>query len=204
MSAVTADRARPATLIPAARQLYSEGKSTAEVLASIYGVHLPRELFAFHEAFVRDDEGLRASWLTHPWELMIPLAEGGPALEIGPDAAENEAAAFAQAPHVLLLCVTGYNDAPQGGALVGYDLNEVRQGRSTIVGIPHSRRVQSGGEFIVFGPSLVDVFSKVISDYKALMERWMASRARAVGEDDLDELSSQLQALASLRKSLAK
>jgi len=46
---------------------------------------------------------------------MAPLDAGGPQLVIAPHEAAREARAYAQAPHVLLLGVTGYLQAPRAG-----------------------------------------------------------------------------------------
>jgi hypothetical protein len=202
-TAITPSRADPATLVPAARALYEQGLTPGEVLERIYGVDLPLEARLFLRDFVNDAKPLQASWGIHPWELMIPLDAGGPRLVIAPHEAAREARAYAQAPRVLLLGGTGYHDAPHGGSLIGYDLDELRAGRTTIVGLEHaSEPPGSGAAFAVFGPSLIAVFCDLIASYRALMERWIA---KGVGSDtyaDVDELTAQLASVEALQREI--
>lgn len=196
-------RAEPATLVPAARALYEQGMTRRQVLVAIYGVDLPREAGLFLRDFVNDAKPLQASWGIHPWELMVPLDAGGPQLHIAAHEAAREARAFVQAPNVLLLGVTGYLQAPRGGSLIGYDLDELRAGRSTVVGLAQSHDVpESGATFTVFGPSLVAVFRDVIVSYRALMEYWIA---KGIGSDtyaEVDELTAQLDSVEALQREL--
>src|SRR4051812_22992980 len=142
---ITPSRADPRTLVPAARAFYENGWTRSKVLTAIYGVDLPREAMLFLRDFVNDTKPLQASWNIHPWELMIPLELGGPSLEIGPIECAEEMRAYAAAPHVLVLGTTGYNDAPHGASLIGYDLDELRNGRSTVVGLDFVDRFPESG-----------------------------------------------------------
>jgi hypothetical protein len=52
--------------------------------------------------------------------------------------------------------------------VIGYDLNEVRAGRSTVVGLRRQFDIpETGASFTVFGPSLVDVFLEAVDSYRA-------------------------------------
>lgn len=198
------DRADPRTLVPTARRLYKEGKSCSEVLTAIYGVDLPREAYLVFRDYVREEKPLQASWLLHPWELMIPFEQGGPKLEIDPHSVRMECRAFAQAPQVLLLGNTGYNDATYGASLFGYDLDALRAGRTTIVGLDSLRDVpESGAEFQVFGPSLLDFFHELISRYHGLMNKWIETDVFTYTHDDLEEIADQLRGIEALQREVA-
>jgi hypothetical protein len=195
---VAASRADPMSLVPAARAMYEQGKTRGQVLEAIYGVDLPREAMLLRD-FARREKALEALWGVHPWELMIPLEQGGPKFVIGSFALRNEVRAYAQAPHVVLLATLGYREAPFGSSLVGYDLEEVRAGRSTIVGLRRLRDVpETGAKFEVVGPSLMDVFVEAIRCSRAAFDDKETREAFEVRRDcNLD-----LARLEALRREL--
>lgn len=196
-------RADPRTLVPAARAMYERGFSRSQVLQEIYGVDLPREAVLFLRDFVNDDKPLQASWFIHPWELMIPLESGGPSYEIGSFEYEREVRAYAMAPNVLLLGVTGYNEAEHGASLIAYDLDELRAGRSTVVGLNHKDELpQSGGNFTVFAPSLVDLFADLIVRYRDLIRKWIAMGVGGETAAEIREMTGHLASIDALRKEL--
>jgi hypothetical protein len=202
--AITASRADPATLVPAARAMYERGFTRSQVLEAIYGVDLPREAVLFLRDFVNDDKPLQATWFTHPWELMISLEEGGPSFTIGPIEGERDARAFAMAPNLLLLGTTGYNEAKHGASLIAYDLDELRAGRSTVVGLKNTRKLpESGAEFTVFGPSLVDLYADLIARYRDLIRKWIAMGVGGETIAEIDEMTSHLASVEAIRKELA-
>src|SRR5262245_26297459 len=193
---ITPSRADPRTLVPAARAMYEQGRTRRQVLEAIYGVDLPREAALFLRDFARDAKPLQALWGVHPWELMIPLEAGGPTFAIGPIACERERRAYEQAPHVVLVACIHYHGAPLGGSLIGYDLDELRAGRSTVVGLENQDEMPaSGARFEVFGASLVDVFCDVIASYRALL----AKRESPDIAEELNETADQLASLEALR-----
>jgi hypothetical protein len=197
-----ASRSDPRTLVPAARALYAAGKTRSEVLTSIYGVDLPREAVLIERDFVTGDKPLRVLWNTHPWELMIPLDRGGPKYVIHPDIAAEEALAYAQAPHVLLLGELNYPypEVPTGFSMFGYDLNEVSKGRSTVVGVLQQRQVPASGlKFTVLGPSLLDVFADAIGAYHA---SWGDRDGRDASEEKRDAEHEAI-AVEAIRHELA-
>lgn len=200
-----ANRGDSATLVPAAQQLYAAGKTRSEVLEAIYGVDLPREAVLFHREFVLGKRPIEFEFLTHPWELMISPEHGGPRATPDPITRENEAKAFAQAPNVLLLGATGYADARHGDSLLGYDLDELRAGRSTIVGLPDERDVpDDAAEFVVFGSSLLDVFHECLTDYHRLMKHWLGHGRFSYTRSDLAEVEDQLDIIEALKTEVAR
>jgi hypothetical protein len=190
--------------VPAARAMYERGFTRSQVLEAIYGVDLPREAVLFLRDFVNDDKPLQASWFYFPWELMIPLESGGPTYEPGPEACVEEVRKYATAPNLLFLGSTGYNEAELGASLIAYDLDELRAGRSTVVGLKNKRRLpESGAQFTVFAPSLVDLFADLIVRYRDLIRKWIAMGVGGETVSEIDEMTSQLASIEALRRELA-
>jgi hypothetical protein len=174
------------------------------VLQAIYGVDLPREAVLFLRDFVNDDKPLQASWTIHPWELMIPLESGGPSYEIGPIECEHEARVYALAPNLLLLGTTGYNEAEHGSSLIAYDLDELRAGRCTVVGLNHMRTLpENGAKFTVFGPSLVDVYADLVARYRDLIRSWIAKGVGGETIAEVQEMNNHLASIEAIRQELA-
>lgn len=171
--AMVALRADPRQLVPAARAMYEAGKTRSEVLAAIYGVDLPREAALIHRDFVEGKKPLRVLWRAHPWELMIPLEDGGPQFMLGELDYRDEVRAFRQVPHILPVAWLRYSGVPKGYSLIGYDLEEVAAGRATVVALhPRHDEVPENGaarEFERIGESLLDVFACMV---RAYMDRW--------------------------------
>lgn len=184
--------------------MYERGLSRTQVLQEIYGVDLPREAVLFLRDFVNDDKPLQASWFIHPWELMIPLESGGPTYEIDPGASEQEARLYARAPNLLLLGTTGYNEAKHGASLIAYDLDELRAGRSTVVGVDKKLDLpESAANFTVFGPSLVDVYTDLIVRYRDLIRRWIAMGVGGETVAEINEMTRHLASVEAIRRELA-
>jgi hypothetical protein len=184
--------------------MYERGFSRSQVLQEIYGIDLPREAVLFLRDFVDDDKPLRASWFYFPWELMIPLESGGPTYEPGPEACAEEVRKYATAPNLLFLGITGYNEAEHGASLIAYDLDELRAGRSTIVGLNHKDELpETGAQFTVFAPSLVDLFANLIVRYRDLIRKWIAMGVGGETVSDIDEMNSQLASVEAIRRELA-
>ncbi len=138
MEPITWSRAEPKTLLPAALAMYAQGKTRSQVLEAIYGVDLPREAVLCHRDFAYEDEGLAVDWRYHPWELMIPPNEGKRApFPINDYQSDKDALAYEIAPNVLPLGALSYaaDGVRLGGSLFGYDLDELRAGRTTVVGL---------------------------------------------------------------------
>jgi hypothetical protein len=197
-------RSDPASMVPAARAMYERGHSRDEVLEGIYGVRFPAEALLTYREFVTEQRPLNADWFTHPWELMRTLPEGGPSHKIGASAANEERAAFLLAPNVVPLCVTGYDGALHGGSVIGYDLDELRAGRTTVVGLEGKTSISSSSKpFEVFGPSLLDVFRDLIQAYVGVVEGWIRNRTHAFTQDDIEEFKGHLAAVEDLKKEVS-
>jgi hypothetical protein len=198
---IVASRKDPRTLVPAARAMYEAGKTRSEVLIAIYGVDLPREAVLIQRDFVDGNKPIRVLWRAHPWELMIPLDRGGPKFMLGSLDYEDEVRAYAQAPRILPVAWLCYPRVPIGMSLIGYDLDEIAAGRSTVVGLPQEQRQvpESGAKFTVFGPSLIDVFSDVITSYHA---SWGDRDVREAHEERRDA-ANELAGIEALRRELA-
>jgi hypothetical protein len=189
--------------------MYEQGMTRSQVLHTIYGVDLPLESVLFFRDVVRsgsDPPPLEGAWRTLPWELMVPLEVGGPTFDLSPQEVASEIRAYAQAPHVLLLGTTGYNHARHGASLIGYDLDELRAGRTTVVGIHHSYEIPaSSADFAVLGTSLVDVYHELISRYCVqIRDSLAASRGSPFDHEELDELGEQLAFVEKLRREIAE
>jgi hypothetical protein len=100
---MTPSRADPTSLVPAARALYEQGRSCSQVLEAIYGVDLPREASLFRRDFIVGAKPISALFTVHPWELMIPLDEGGPSYSASELSIRDEVRAYLQAPRVVLV-----------------------------------------------------------------------------------------------------
>lgn len=195
-------RADPHTLLPTALAMYAQGKTRSEVLEAIYGVDLPREVLLFHRDFAYEDEGLAVSWRYHPWELMIPPNEGKRApYPINDYQSAEDALAYELAPNIVLLGRLSYADdsVRLGGSLFGYDLDEVRAGRSTVVGLLKKPRVTREDRFTVFGPSLIDIMIETVSTYLKFAQ-WQSQRDRH--EDDPEPIQQELERLEALRREI--
>jgi hypothetical protein len=203
MDPIKWSRENPRTLVPAARALYERGLTRSQVLEAIYGVDLPPEAALFLRDFVSEEMTLQALWSTHPWELMIPLEEGGPAFEIGPIESAEEALAFAQAPHVIVLGCINYSGAPFGDSIFGYDIDELHAGRSTVVGLRGMIHIpKSGAQFTMFGSSMIDVFCEVIANYRKLTEQQIDAGIGGELVQDLAQMDYQLASVRALRGEL--
>lgn len=201
---VIADRSSPENLVAVARALYEQGRSAREVVRSIYGVDFPAEAFLFKREYVRTGNPLRASWLIHPWELMTSPAEGGARRTPPPADLRMEKAAYQQCPNVVLLGITGYHEAKHGSSLIGYDLDELKHGRSTVVGMDKVRKLpESGFRFTVFGSSLVDVFTDLATHYRELVDSWIDQQRVGATSEDRDKISRDLDGLERIRAELA-
>lgn len=198
--AITWSRAEPRTLLPAALEMYRHGRTRSEVLEAIYGVDLPKEALLFLRDFVAGEKPLSGGWRFHPWMLMLPNEADRPFSEISSHRSAEEALAYALAPNVVLLGALSYahTNVRLGGSLFGYDLDEVRAGRSTVVGLLNKREFAPGDRFSVLGPSLVDVFSETLETYLKLTE----DQARRDRHEDVSFIREQLASIEELRREL--
>jgi hypothetical protein len=201
METISWSRAEPKTLLPAALAMYAQGKTRSQVLQAIYGVDLPREALVCFQKFAHGDEGLAVDWRYHPWELMIPPGEGKRAPYPINDYQSNEdALAYELAPNVLLLGDLHYfaDGVRLGGSLFGYDLDELRAGRTTVVGLLRKCIISRNDQFTVLGPSIVDILVETVSSYLAFSERL----AEMDNHEDPDPIRKHLKRVEALQREL--
>jgi hypothetical protein len=208
---VAQDESRPESrgnfdsLVPWARRLFAEGKSVGEVMRAIYGVDLPAEVYVLDRAYPK------RLWLPldqtfHPWELFVLAEPGREVRGEDPWAREQEENAFAQNPNFLPLLRTGESDAEYGYYVLGYDIEELRNGKTTILG--HQGDIPAtGAEFEVIGTSLLDVLHTWMSDHlrmiKHQFESPMNRGAGSLEKKDVDEVVGMLRGIEELQKEAA-
>lgn len=196
---VSWSRAEPMSLIPAARAMYEQGYARSDVLTAIYGVDLPAEALLVLRDFVIDAKPLGVSWRITPWELMVRPENRDPEMDLGPHECDEDARAYAQAPHIVLIGRLEYHGVELGSSLIGYDLDELRAGRSTIVGLKNVPRLPASPvTFTVFGPSLLEVLHELVASYLALAKR----RFESDHHEDVDSVVEQLDSIEILQREL--
>jgi len=181
--------------------MYAQGKTRSQVLEAIYGVDLPREAVLCFRDFAYSDGGVAVDWRYHPWELMIPPNEGKRApFPINDYQSDEDALAYELAPNVLLLGDLHYfaEGVRLGGSLFGYDLDELRAGRTTVVGLLRKPIISRDARFTVLGPSIVDVLVETVTSYLAFSER-LAERDN---HEDPDPVREQLARVEALQREL--
>ena len=200
----TPSRGDPQSLIPWARRLYEQGKTREQVVREIYGVDFPAEVY-----LLRDSDGpyLPLRWLNQPWRIMTPLEQGGPEVIVNPWSDRKLINAYAQAPHVALLMVLREGDATHGDSVIGYDLDELRAGRSTVVGLLDQVEVpESGAEFQGFGPSLLQVLHEWLTDQHRLLTRRLTLEsnrgAGSITDEDVEEAAQRIRFIEGLQEQL--
>ena len=201
METISWSRAEPKTLLPAAHALYAQGRTRSQVLEALYGVDLPRECSLLLREFAYVDKGLAVSWRFHPWELMVPPAEATRrAYQINDYQSNEDALAYEIAPNVLMLGRLSYaaEGVRLGGSLFGYDLDELRAGRSSVVGLLKKINVSRGDRFTFFGPSVVDVLLDTVSSYLAFSEHL----AESDRHEDPQPVREQIARVEALQREL--
>jgi hypothetical protein len=195
-------RADPMSLIPAAAAMYEAGRTRREVLEAIYGVDFPSETVPILRDFVSGDKPLAVSWRIQPWELMVRPEDRDPDMDLGPLQCDEEARVYAEAPNVVLLARFGYDGVELGSSLIGYDLDELRAGRSTVVGLKSVPRLPLKPfrfTFTVFGPSVLDVLHEVVASYLDDIRR----RAKHDPHEDPEPIERQLARVVAVQRELA-
>jgi hypothetical protein len=192
-------------LIPWARRLLAEGKSTGEVMRAIYGVDLPAEVYAIDRAYAR---GLKLPLYQtyHPWELFT-LAD--PSHEARRPAAwerEQEEHAYAQQPSFLPLLSLQAGDTTYDDHVLGYDLEELRKGNTVVVGHVGDIPVE-GAKFEVLGTSLLDLMYDWMSEHLEMVTHQLKSPtnrgAGSLEQKDVDRVAGMLSEIEALRKEAA-
>jgi hypothetical protein len=115
-----------------------------------------------------DIEALPVEIMCQPWEvyrLADPTREPYLGAESMQRTADN---ASAQYPDIVLIMELSLCDAVHDGYFVGYDLRELRAGRSTVVGF-YDKVPAQGATYTVLGPSLLHVLHEMAADYLRMM-----------------------------------
>jgi hypothetical protein len=198
----TGARERFDSLVPWARRLYAEGKSSGDVMRAIYEVDLPAEAYAFWRAFDGGQLDLPVDRMLHPWEL-IAVENPSQTNEAGPWDREQEERAFAQVPRFLPLMKLAADEPLYDDYIIGYDVDELRAGRTTIFG-HHDDFPESGAMLDRLGDSLLGVLHEWMADHlRMLTEQFKAPSNRGFGsisQDDLDEVIEKVHAIEAVQR----
>ncbi|MFF2412095.1 hypothetical protein [Streptomyces sp. NPDC058092] len=128
-----ATRGDYASMARLAGAMYEAGLGPREVIRECYGTEFPKEFFLFAETgpYTLD---LTMDFTNQPWQLTIPLSQGGPPPE--PDTLDRiEHKVFVREPCLVPLALPLDLDAVHGGRVICYHLDELRAGRPTTFGI---------------------------------------------------------------------
>jgi hypothetical protein len=198
-------RGRPEQLKPWARDAYREGKTFHHVITAVYGVDLPLEAYVFHQSRPRDPE-LPVEFLFLPWRLIDLASPKHEDEEPSPWAAEQEEHALAQDPDFLPLMKLEAYEARHDGWIIGYSLNELRQGRTTILG--HDEDIpESGATFQRIGDSLFSVLHEWATDHlRMTKERFQSPVNRGAGSldpKDVERADGILRSVEEMQRKLA-
>jgi hypothetical protein len=130
--------------------MLEQGRSHAEILRACYGVEFPVEFLVLAEMFAADAEP-PGNYPLRPWELLTPLARGGPRAEsnILDDAQQR-------LDPSLIALVSLYDGGKHGEKLLCYRRDELAAGRSTIFALREN--VPDGAEAKQIGDSLGAIF----------------------------------------------
>ncbi|MEW2498191.1 hypothetical protein AB0942_32345 [Streptomyces nodosus] len=166
-----------------ARALYENGLDSGEVLRECYRVAFPSEFMVMTQAAPLP-LGLPVDFTNQPWQLAIPLAQGGPGAK--PDSMEEtERQILAVDPDLLALALLLDSDARHGDLVLCYSLNEIGSGGTTVVGIedPDDKAVPCG-------ESLLTVLQEYHADIHRLLEpRSSQPSNRGFGSIDADNVA---------------
>jgi hypothetical protein len=193
------------SLMPWAQRLLAEGKSIGEVMRAIYGVDLPTELYAIDRAYAR---GLRLPLYQtyHPWELFELSNPSSERRDPAPWEREQEEHAYAQNPSFLPLLSLQVADAVYDDYVLGYDLDELREGKTVVLG--HQGDIPAtGARFEVIGTSLLGVMHEWMSDHLRMVryqyESPMNRGAGSLERKDVDYVAGMLRAIEQLQQEAA-
>lgn len=196
-----ASRADFDSLVPWARRLFAEGKSTGSVMRAIYGTELPPELYLFDRAYPHQLP-LPALPMFHPWQLLALADPAATVRSPDPWAREQEERAFALDRDFVPLLKLGEPFARHGGHVIGYHLAELRKGRTTILG--HAGDLPQGTDTALakLGPSLLDVLHEWLSDHLGSVPPPSAD-ADAPAPLGVDRVAELLRGIETLQQELA-
>ena len=198
-------RAKPETLSPFARELYSIGLSREDVLRKIYAVDFPEEFYLIESQRIAGNLDLTVEYLQHPWDLIATVESGGPSEKVELWSKNQEKQAFQKNPQVIPLMQLSIEGSMYDDYIIGYERSELAQGRSTVVG--HKGDItEKESQFVRIGASVLSVLETCLlekhrileTQYNSLSNRGMGS----VREEDVHEVKEDIEAIATIRSIL--
>ena len=193
-----------AAMVRLARAAYGLGYRPEAVIELCYGVAFPREFFVIAEAKRRGEEPY-GTYPRLPWQLTIPLAEGGPPLEPTESDLEEQKA-FARDPNLVPVFRTGLRNYVHGSSILCYHLDELRNGRFTIIGFPYPDFAEPPTVEARYGDSLVAVLIKHFTHhFKGVEAEFESPHNRGAGsitEDEMERAELFLDEMLEIARSL--
>lgn len=174
-------------------------------MTAAYGADLPLEAYVFYRSRPRNPE-LPIEFLYMPWRLVdLASPKHGEDDEPSPWAEEQEAHALAQDPDFLPLMKLEAYEARHDGWIIGYSLQELSQGRTTILG--HNEDIpESGARFERVGDSLLSVLHEWATDHLRMTEGRFKSPANrgagSLGPEDAERAAGILKAIEMIQSEL--
>jgi hypothetical protein len=188
-------------LVSWAKEAYAQGRSTSEVIETVYGVDLPAEAYAFHHAMFRDED-IQIEWFQEPW-VLIRLNNSKytpPPVSAWSSAQINNA--LSQDPDFLPLIQLGIGSASLDDHVIGYRISELRQQKTTICA--HQDEI----------PPNSAEFKAVESSLLQALHNWLAERLRiatgqyespsnrgagSISHEDVETVASTLEKVKKLQ-----
>jgi hypothetical protein len=205
MSDASILRGNYSQLVEWCRLAYAEGKSVHEVMQAIYGVDLPAEAYALHAAFYRLGD-LQLEWFQEPAALLELGKPGATPAPQSPWSANQITNALKQNRNFLPLIQLAIGNASLDDHVIGYDLSELANGRTTVLG--HSDEIEeTGASFKVVGDSLLDVLDGWMKERLQLAnEQYRSPSNRGTGAlsvENIEEVAEQLKSIEKVKQELA-
>lgn len=188
-----------------ARALYEHGGTVRSVLRTCYGVDFPEELFLIAEAR-NNHRAPFGTFMNQPWRLAVPLEQGGPPPD--PHGLEYlEQRAWNVDSQLVPLVDLADSENVHGNSLLCYRLDELAQGRSTVIGL---RDITFRDAVIIperYGVSLVTVLHEHYSQaLRRLQNEFDSPYNRGAGSIDetyVSDARAALEPVEEIRRALA-
>lgn len=182
------------------------GHSRPQVVRAVFGADFPPEFFVVMGAIAADWDALDVDVMCRAREV-YGLAEPDHEPHLEDDWNQRrEANAAAQHPDVVLLLDLSNDDAVHGRYVVGYDVRELRAGRSTVVGFPDEDLEgipARGASYTVLGPSLLHVLDEWATDHLRMMRfqatKWENIRYGMLG-DAVERAEATVRRVEDMRR----
>ncbi|WP_171164730.1 hypothetical protein [Streptomyces sp. I05A-00742] len=197
-----ASRGNYTSMAHLARALYETGLGPREVMRECYGTDFPEEFFLLAEKDP-DTLDLLIDFTNQPWQLAIPLSQGGPPPE--PDSRDwIERRAFAYDPQLVPLALPLGADTPLNGRVICYHLDELSADRPTVFGIWKTMSIDD--EIKRYDVSLLEIIHRHHADHLRLLihQRHLPSNrgTGSVGAADIGEAQELLNRIEALQRAL--